>query len=53
LIDVDEEALAADLQTIFDKLRATYPERDPDGSSWPRMFPSTFPSREIAVGRQV
>jgi cytosine/adenosine deaminase-related metal-dependent hydrolase len=53
LINVDEEALGADLQTIFNKLRAAYPERHPDGSPWPEMFPSTFPMREFAMGQQL
>ena len=53
LTGVDEDALGADLQAIFDKLRGAYPERDPDGSPWPTMFPSTFPSRGIAVGHQL
>jgi hypothetical protein len=53
LTGVDEDALGADLQAIFDKLRGAYPERDPGGSPWPTMFPSTFPSRGIAVGHQL
>jgi cytosine/adenosine deaminase-related metal-dependent hydrolase len=53
LIDIDEEALGADLQTIFDKLRAAYPERHPDGDPWSEMFPSTFPLRAFAMGQQL
>jgi len=53
VIDVDEEALGADLQAIFTKLRAAYPERHPGGSPWSEMFPSTFPSRTFAMGQQL
>ena len=53
VLDVDEEALGADLQTIFTKLRAAYPERHPDGAHWSEMFPSTFPSRAFTTGQQL
>ena len=44
---LDVEALRAEGQRIFEKLRAAYPERDalagPEGSTEEELFPPVFP----------
>ena len=48
---VDLDALRAEGQRIFEKLRAAYPERDalagPEGSTEAELFPPVFPPARI------
>jgi hypothetical protein len=39
----DEQAIAAAVPPIFEKLREAYAERSPDGADWRSLFPPSFP----------
>lgn len=44
VVGVDEAAIAAAMQSIFEQLRDSFADRHPQGLEWPALFPPAFPT---------